>query len=118
MPMELLSAEGYAAQAGVSPESYVIQVLRAERERRQALDEITRSQLMMDEQIDGAIAAGMGVLQYTACKLADVPPDRRLLAPLGDVRPGDLSKYYMMQLIGRLQERLLAAETLTEGESA
>lgn len=117
MPMELICVEAYARQAGVTPEEYIIQVLRAERERRQAQESILSDRRMLDEQLDGARAAGMGVLEHVACFLSDMKPERRLLTVPGTFRAEDISKHFMIQLIHRLEERL--NETLppiTEGE--
>lgn len=105
MPMELFHVEVYAEQAGVSPEEYIIQVLRAERERRQEQDRIVSDRRRLDVSIDEARAAGMGVLEHTACFLSDMKPEHRLLTKPGAFRPEDISKHFMMELIHRFEER-------------
>jgi hypothetical protein len=64
LPLELMSAEGYAHRDGVSREEYIIKVLRAERDKRQRDDAITGDQVMLDKIIDGARRAGVTVVDY------------------------------------------------------
>lgn len=94
MPIDLISVEGYAKMDGITPEEYIIKVLRAERERRQIQERAGSDRQMADQVIDEAILTGQPVVEYVLTRLA-LPPGR-----IQDVRPEFLAK-----LIARLEER-------------
>lgn len=99
MPMELFSVEGYARMDNVTPEQYIADVLRRERERRQALDEIVRETVMLDEQIDAAAAQGISIIDYLTQYFNDTSGNGHTF------RPEDISAFYLRKLLQRMEER-------------
>ena len=101
MPMELFSAEGYARMDNVTPEQYIIDVLRRERERRQELDGIVREAAMVDEQIDAAAAEGISIIEYLTHYFNEAGSSKK-----GHVfRPEDISAFYLRKILARMEER-------------
>src|SRR6185437_16024443 len=94
MPMEMLSVEGYAGIDGISPEAYIIKVLRAERERRQDIDRMAADKDLLDLEILGAAAVGMPVVDWIIQHVGD-----------GKWRTEDLSPVFLASLVRRLEER-------------
>lgn len=107
MPMELFSAEVYAEQDGQTPEEYIVRVLRAERERRQAQDRIVSDRAWLDELIDGADEAGIPVLEHVLAQL-----NGSKWTEGSSRRVEDLAPQFIRTLARRLQERLRAAELI------
>ena len=104
MPMEMLSVEGYAGREGLTPEQYIIKVLRDERDRRQAVDEVARKDREIDEFIDLAAAAGVSVLDLAINRVnSHLPPE------LGILTTAALSRDFLLRLSRRLEERLNCA---------
>lgn len=97
LPLELLGASGYAGREGITREEYVIRVLRAERERRQAEDAIARDQGMLDMIIDAARKEGIPVVEYAL--------SGRLVPAIGRSRTWDLSPDFLAKLLTRYEER-------------
>lgn len=103
IPIDLLSASGYAEREGISREDYIIRVLRAERDRRQQEDAIASDRILLDDVIDGARDAGLPVVEFI---LSDRFPARAN-------RTWDISPDFLAKIIGRLEER--AAKTGDDG---
>lgn len=97
MPMELLSAEGYAERDGITREMYIIRVLRAERERRQAEDAISSDKVLLDMVIDAAREDGVGVVEYVL--------SGKLIPKIGRSRTWDISPDFLAKLLTRFEER-------------
>ena len=92
--MDLLSAWQYAERDGISFERYIMETLRAERIRRQEQDALVQNQVMNDDLIDRARAAGMGVLEFAATEYGDHDGDTR-----------KLSRDFVEKIVRRLEER-------------
>lgn len=92
--IDLLAAFMYAQKDGISFERYIVDTLRAERIRRQEQDALVQNQVMLDDLIDRARAAGMGVLEFAATEYGDHD---------GDVRK--LSRDFVEKIVRRLEER-------------
>lgn len=97
LPMELLSAEGYAERDGITRETYIIRILRAERKRRQVEDAIGSDRVMLDMVIDAAREDGVGVVEYV---LSD-----KLIPKIGRSRTWDISPDFLAKLLTRFEER-------------
>jgi hypothetical protein len=108
MPIELLNAEVYANREGLTREEYVIKVLRAERDRRQAEDRIASDHVLLDEVIDSAHAEGIAIVEYVT--------SGAFLPRLGPRRTWDINPDFLAQLLTRLQERM-ADGSLPEGKA-
>lgn len=92
MPLDLISAEGYAEQEGVTRAQYIIRVLRAERDRRSALDSIACDRMLLDEVIDEARKKGV--------------PVPAMLAERFGTKEAEISSHFMVKLVTRMQERM------------
>lgn len=97
LPLELLSAEGYAERNGLTREAYIIRVLRAERERRQEEDGLARDRDMLDMVIDAARDEGVPIMEYVL--------SGKLLPRIGRSRTWDLSPDFLAKLLTRYEER-------------
>ena len=101
MPMELFSVESYARMDNVTPEQYIIDVLRRERERRQTLDSIVQETHMLDETIDGAAAHGISIVEYLTRYFNQAKSNKT-----GHVfRQEDISAPYLRKMLQRMEER-------------
>ena len=105
LSLELLSAETYAEMDKVTPEDYVVRVLRQERIRRQEQDRIVGDQALMDEFIDGALAAGLPIHQYVAKRLTDSEWSHE-----ATFSPDDVSYDFLVKVGARMIERLREEE--------
>jgi len=99
--MDLTSAWMYAQRDGTTFERYIIEVLRAERIRRQEQDGLVQDRAMIDDMIGKARERGIPVLEYVATEYGDHDGDTRKLA-----------RDFTEKIVRRLEER--AAE-VTEG---
>ena len=95
--MELFSAEMYARREGGTVAQYIIGVLRAERDRRQAVDSITTNAIFLDGLIENARIEGMSVLEWVIREI-----------DMDDV--ASLGKDFLIKLVRRLEDRLTAVE--------
>lgn len=109
MPMELISAEGYAERDGITREEYIIKVLRAERERRQAEDSISSDRVMLDMVIDAAHADGVTVVEYVL--------SGKLIPKIGRSRTWDISPDFLAKLLDRYQERIADGWEVNDGDN-
>jgi hypothetical protein len=97
MAIELLSAEGYANRENLTLERYIIKVLRAERDRRQAVDQIASDNALLDEVIDAATNDGSTIVEYLT--------SGAFLPHIGPRTTWEMSPDFLASLLTRVQER-------------
>lgn len=104
MSVDLMAAAGYAERQNQNTVQYIIDVLRAERERRQEEDRAASDRAMADMVIDGAHAAGMSIVDYVISGTFIHGEPRSIW---------DISPEFLGQLVSRCEERMRSDDHAT-----
>lgn len=107
MPLEMMHVISWSITDGITPEEYIINVLRAERERRSAEEHKAADKRLLDTEIDAAAREGLPILEWVISRIGGKNAHTRV---------EDISPVFLRQLINRLEERLAGAESTSDGE--
>jgi hypothetical protein len=110
MAIELLSGTIYARRENISLPAYIVKILRAERVRRQAEDSAASDQVLLDEVIDRASAAGVTIVEYLLSGAIFSKPDEHRRTSTWELSPNFLAK-----LLTRMEERSVIKRTFCPG---